>query len=537
MLRTLTIDLKKDCPAYAYLKRNTTGTRALRNTALFYLRNTMTALRKSPGERTKLETEVLHDVFTGLHMANEAKGKRYRERMLRLKASGMHGMPVYGYIMGAVRDAKPLPYPDETHWCLSYAQLDAILKFTKNPSYYGCTSQVNQQAVKKTVQAWKSWLAALSDWQEHPGKYRAKPKMPGYIRTKEATAHFTSQVAKVTAAGDGCLRLTFSTPRGWERAPVLYLGSASLLKGKYVKLEVKPYHGKYRLLLTYEDKTEMPGRPDHPERILGLDPGLDNFLSGLTNTGAPPFLISGKWLKSRNQWFNKERARLLSARTKGKDSRHSEKASRRLSALSRKREDTFRDFFYKAAHWVCRYCVRYRIEAIVIGHNEGQKQEIPFRKKDNQNFVSIPVSRFLLCLLSVAARYGLPVIIREESYTSKASLRDGDPIPTYGADDPKDSNAFSGKRIKRGLYRAGDGTEWNADLNGAGNILRKEYPYAFDGKEPTASPIQVITRERLCHAKKKATAATYRRKKSLISRLRHEERKERRRACQEAFAA
>ena len=156
MLRTLTIDLKKDCPAYVYLKRNTTGTRALRNTALFYLRNTMTGLRKSPEERTKLETEVLHDVFTGIHMANEAKGKRYRERMLRLRASGMHGMPVYGYIMGAVRDAKPLPCPDETHWHLSYAQLDAILKFTKNPSYYSCTSQVNQQAVKKTVQAWKS---------------------------------------------------------------------------------------------------------------------------------------------------------------------------------------------------------------------------------------------------------------------------------------------------------------------------------------------------------------------------------------------
>ena len=199
--------------------------------------------------------------------------------------------------------------------------------------------------------------------------------MPGYIRAKEATAHFTNQVAKIAVAGDGRLRLTFSTPRGWEKAPVLYLGPASLLKGKYVKLEVKPYHGKYRLLLTYEDRTEMPGRPDHPGRILGLDPGLDNFLAGVTNTGALPFLISGKWLKSRNQWFNKERARLLSARTKGKDSRHSEKASRRLSALSRKREDTFRDFFYKAAHWVCRYSVRYRIEAIVIGHNEGQKQE------------------------------------------------------------------------------------------------------------------------------------------------------------------
>ena len=32
---------------------------------------------------------------------------------------------------------------------------------------------------------------------------------------------------------------------------------------------------------------------------------------------------------------------------------------------------------------------------------------------------------------------------------------------------------FSGKRIKRGLYRASDGTLINADVNGAYNILRK----------------------------------------------------------------
>ena len=40
---------------------------------------------------------------------------------------------------------------------------------------------------------------------------------------------------------------------------------------------------------------------------------------------------------------------------------------------------------------------------------------------------------------------------------------------------------FSGKRIHRGLYRSKNGTLLNADINGASNILRKEYPNAFDG--------------------------------------------------------
>ena len=40
---------------------------------------------------------------------------------------------------------------------------------------------------------------------------------------------------------------------------------------------------------------------------------------------------------------------------------------------------------------------------------------------------------------------------------------------------------FSGKRIHRGLYRSKDGTVMNADVNGAANIIRKEYPEAFTG--------------------------------------------------------
>ena len=32
---------------------------------------------------------------------------------------------------------------------------------------------------------------------------------------------------------------------------------------------------------------------------------------------------------------------------------------------------------------------------------------------------------------------------------------------------------FSGRRIKRGLYKDSRGDMWNADLNGAANIMRK----------------------------------------------------------------
>ena len=63
---------------------------------------------------------------------------------------------------------------------------------------------------------------------------------------------------------------------------------------------------------------------------------------------------------------------------------------------------------------------------------------------------------------------------------------------------------FSGKRIKRGLYRASDGRLINADINGAGNIIRKVAPDAFgpkgveDGKRVKAPsvvhPVRINTR-------------------------------------------
>ncbi|MFR1560145.1 MAG: hypothetical protein ACLST3_13595, partial [Anaerobutyricum hallii] len=77
---------------------------------------------------------------------------------------------------------------------------------------------------------------------------------------------------------------------------------------------------------------------------------------------------------------------------------------------------------------------------------------------------------------------GIPVVLREESYTSKASLLDLDAIPAYKKGDTI-NHTFSGKRVHRGLYKTNSGFFINTDINGAGNILRKEYPYAYDGQD------------------------------------------------------
>ena len=95
---------------------------------------------------------------------------------------------------------------------------------------------------------------------------------------------------------------------------------------------------------------------------------------------------------------------------------------------------------------------------------------------------------------------GIQVIITEESYTSKASFLDLDPIPTYG--NVESEPVFSGKRVKRGLYKASNGRKINADVNGSYNIMRKASPNALrsngveDGKGALASlvvhPVRIV---------------------------------------------
>ena len=109
---------------------------------------------------------------------------------------------------------------------------------------------------------------------------------------------------------------------------------------------------------------------------------------------------------------------------------------------------------------------------VIIGNNSDWKDGINIGKRNNQNFVSIPYAKFINQLTYKCQILGITVITREESYTSKASFLDYDEIPNYKNET---THEFSGKRIKRGLYKSTT-RKINADVNGAYNIMIKENP-------------------------------------------------------------
>jgi len=111
------------------------------------------------------------------------------------------------------------------------------------------------------------------------------------------------------------------------------------------------------------------------------------------------------------------------------------------------------------------------IGSLIIGYNPEWKQEVNLGSRTNQNFVGIPFARFIHMLSYKAELVGIQVKITEESYTSKCSFLDNEPISKH--------EQYAGKRIKRGLFRSASGKCLNADVNGSYNILRKVAPDAF----------------------------------------------------------
>lgn len=200
-----------------------------------------------------------------------------------------------------------------------------------------------------------------------------------------------------------------------------------------------------------------------PSKVLGLDHGLNNWLTGVSNAGTS-FIVDGKHLKSLNQWHNKSVARLMDGKANGF-------WSNRLARITEKRNRIMRDAVNKAARLVINHCVDNGIGTVVFGWNVSQKDGASMGNKTNQKFVQVPTARLKERIKQLCEIYGIQFVETEESYTSKASFVDSDFLRKYRV--KPEGWEPSGKRVKRGLYRTANNQYINCDCNGAANILRK----------------------------------------------------------------
>jgi len=242
----------------------------------------------------------------------------------------------------------------------------------------------------------------------------------------------------------------------------------SNLKNKTIKeIRIIPKYNARFFEIQYVYEITVEQRNLKYNKALAIDLGVNNLTTCVTNKGKS-FIIDGKKLKSVNQWANKENARLQSI----KDKQGIIQTTKRQQNIWTKRNNRVNDYLNKAAKYIIDYCIKNNIGNIIIGCNSDFQRNSNIGKSNNQTFVNIPYSQLISKIQYLCKRYNIVFKKQEESYTSKASFFDKDNIPVYKPNN-KSSYIFSGKRISRGQYQAKNGYIFNADCNGALNIMAK----------------------------------------------------------------
>ena len=343
---------------------------------------------------------------------------------------------------------------------LNYMENYKLLKNSCN--YKILNSNMSQQILREVDGQFKSFFALLKKAQK--GEYKFKDiHIPHYL-PKDGYTTLSIQFVRLK---DDKLVLPYSVSYKKEHRPI-EIKLPPILKDKKIKeITIKPKAKARFFEIQYSYEVDTIQRNLNQNKALALDPGVNNFVTAVTSDGKS-FIIDGKKLKSINQRFNKFNSKLQSI----KDKQNIKGTTKLQSRLAIKRANQIRDYVGKTGKCIIQYCIKNDIGTLVFGFNKDFQQDSSLGTKNNQNFVNIPFGQLKNELKYLCELNGINFIEQEESYTSKASFLDRDEIPVYDEDDPQ-VYTFSGKRIKRGLYKSKDGTLINADVNGALNILRK----------------------------------------------------------------
>ena len=344
---------------------------------------------------------------------------------------------------------------------LKYEKNYTLLKNSSN--YKALNSNMAQQILKEIDGSFKSFFGLLKLAKQ--GKYAFKDcKLPRYL-PKDG---YTTLVIGFVRLNGNKLILPFSNSFKKTHKPVEITIPPILVDKKIKEIRIMPKNNARFFEIQYIYEAECIQRNLNKNHALALDLGINNLVTAVTSNGRS-FIIDGRRLKSINQWFNKENARLQSI----KDKQHfGKKPTNRQKAIARERNNKVNDYMNKAARKVVDYCITNNIGTLVVGYNETFQRNNHLGKQNNQNFVNIPFGQLRSKLEYLCELNDIIFVKQEESYTSKSSFWDKDDLPVYNADNPQEYS-FSGKRVHRGLYQTASGKTFNADVNGALNIMRK----------------------------------------------------------------
>lgn len=349
------------------------------------------------------------------------------------------------------------------------SKFDLNYEYKKNLHYQFLCAQAAQQVLLSVAEAFNSFRKLKASYNK--GEIVDKPKPPKY-RKKGGLALITYPKQAISLVADR-VRL----PLGKKVKASFGIDSFTVIMPSNLKFEdirevrILPRNNCFYAEFVYRQQVFKPELDK--VRVLGIDPGVNNWLTCVSNIGKS-FIVDGRKVKSQNQWYNKQIGKIKTGKPQGF-------WNEELASITERRNRQMRDAVNKAARYIINWCIYNRVGTIVFGWNQRNKDEINLGKKNNQEIVQVPTAKLKQRIEQLCQQYGIRFVETEESYTSKASFLDGDELPKFG--EKPEGWEPSGKRgekrkgrrhnLGRGGYKTKSGIRINSDCNGAANILRK----------------------------------------------------------------
>lgn len=317
-------------------------------------------------------------------------------------------------------------------------------------------AKTSQHVMLQLGHNWKAFFKSAKAWVKNKDKYTGQPKPPRY-KNKDGR-----NIVRFDYAQGSWKHNKYYFPNQKEN-----FIQTKVNKEQFKLCEIIPYGNCYKISIIY--KNDITHKIRERKNILAIDLGVNNIATLTNNIGLQPIIINGRIIKSINNYYHKKMSKAQSYAP--------QMSTKRTRRLSLKYANILNDNTHKISRWIVNYCVYNNIDTIIIGTTFDWKRNIHIGAKNNQTFYGMPYVQLINKISYKSEEHGINIIFIDEKYTSKASFLDSDFLPeNFG------EYEFSGKRVKRGLYKSANGILINADVNGSYNILRKGSPqFSYEG--------------------------------------------------------
>lgn len=357
-------------------------------------------------------------------------------------------------------------------------------KKLKTPTSYELSQHMKSNPNYQILDLWVSIGIVTSALKGFNNFLKSCSKIPKYLPKQGYFPLITSKVNKVISNQNNIIKLPLSYQTESNRTfniayddPLIsnFINELHIKKSINVFFKIPAYINhkkinifkvvpllngkKYMIQLTYSDTSVDKLSTCTEQNYMAIDLGVNNLATFIITNKNYSGIIDGRYLKSINQFYNKQLSFLQARKPNQKI------LTTREELIILKRNRRINDYIYKAARYIINQALKLNVTEIIIGWINNFKNFNLSNKSTNQMFKEIPLVRFKNQLRYLCSLYNITYCEVDESYTSLCSFYDNELV--------KKHPTYLGKRIKRGLFLTHNNKIVNADINGALNILKK----------------------------------------------------------------